>query len=169
MPRLWGHVSYSTTMPQGPGSLEHSLLPLHHPVCFCLPSGLQTKQNHLWSQRELPKGCPSSESGLQGQWHNPLKPQPERVPEKRMIWRMILPAQRLGRGPLTRRNKRRISPPGMKPRGKSGAGPGFLLCPPLDLKLVLNPTSQARLRKPGPTTKVYPSWISPLIPKNHVT
>ncbi len=86
-----------------------------------------------------------------------------------MIWGMSLPAQRLGRGPLTRRNKRRISPPGMKPRGESGAGPWFLLCPPFNLKLVLNTTSRARLRKQGPTTKVYPNWISPLIPKKHVT
>ncbi len=61
MPRLWGQVSYSATMPQGPGSLEHCLLPLHHPVCFCLPSGLPTKQNHLWRQHELSKGGPGSE------------------------------------------------------------------------------------------------------------
>ena len=39
----------------------------------------------------------------------------------------------------------------------------------LNLKLVLNPTSRARLRKRGPTTKVYPNWISSLIPKKHVT
>ncbi len=116
-------VSYSATMSQGTGSLEHCLLPLHHPVCFCLPSSLPTKQNHLWSQHELPKGCPSSpEQGQQGQWHNPLKPL-RRVPKERMIWRMSLPAQRQGREPLTQRKKKRISPPGMKPRGESGARP----------------------------------------------
>ncbi len=60
-----------------------------------------------------------------------------------MIWRMNLPAQRLGQGPLTQRNKRRTSPPGMKPRGESGAGPWSLLCPVF--KLVLNPKSQAIL------------------------